>query len=569
MPPHAHRESRIMVSFLQGLSIRSKVILALGAMLICGICNSGYSLLELRQVNAGLVDIQTNWMPAVKRLSQLQYAISRERTRTARQIASEDPAERRQIGTEVRAMSEQVHQMTEDLRPYLTEAEERRLFEIFRQTYRRYQTEVGLILDMEAEQGRQAFNTSARSVNEVFNSLEPLIAFNERGAATAAQEADRIFTRAIWGTLIGALLALAIGIVSLGWLDRDLARNVLCLSKSLRRLARRDYGFELPALRRRDEIGDMARALDECRAGLREADALSATQEAERAAKERRAAALGEMVARFEGKVGDMVGMLSSASTELEATARTMTGNAGDTGRQAGTVLEAARQASHGVQTVATAAEELTASIGEISRQVSQATGVTARAVQDAQRTDATVRALAEGAARIGEVVGLISTIAGQTNLLALNATIEAARAGEAGKGFAVVASEVKSLAAQTAKATEEIGSQIAQIQAATQQAVSDIQAITGTIDAVSSITVAIASAVEQQGAATAEIARTVTETAHATNAVSETIAAVSHGAESTGAAASQVLAASGELSRQSERLSGEVRGFISEVRAA
>jgi methyl-accepting chemotaxis protein len=218
---------------------------------------------------------------------------------------------------------------------------------------------------------------------------------------------------------------------------------------------------------------------------------------------------------------------------------------------------------------VAASAEELSSSISEITRQVAQSAKITEKAVADARRTDTTVRALAEGAQRIGQVVELISSIAGQTNLLALNATIEAARAGDAGKGFAVVASEVKSLAGQTAKATEEIGAQITRLQNETKDAVEAIKGITTVIEEVSSIATAIASAVEEQGAATAEIARNVQQTAGSAQMVTTNIAGVSEGAASTGAAADQVLSAAGELSRQAESLSAEVSGFVADVRAA
>jgi methyl-accepting chemotaxis protein len=195
--------------------------------------------------------------------------------------------------------------------------------------------------------------------------------------------------------------------------------------------------------------------------------------------------------------------------------------------------------------------------------------GVTGEAVSDAQRTDLIVRALADGAQKIGDVVGLITNIAAQTNLLALNATIEAARAGDAGKGFAVVASEVKSLARQTGKATEEIGAQIAHMQAATKEAVDAIRGITGTIEEVSAISTSIASAVEEQGAATSEIARNVAQTAEAAQQVTLNISGVNRAAGETGAAATQVLSAAGELSQQSERLAVEVRNFVAGVRAA
>lgn len=271
----------------------------------------------------------------------------------------------------------------------------------------------------------------------------------------------------------------------------------------------------------------------------------------------------------FETKVGALVSMLSSGATQLQATAQSMSATATQTNQQATTVAAAAEEASAGVRTVAAAAEELTASIHEISRQVAHSAEITGKAVEGARRTDTIVRALADGAQRIGDVVELITDIAAQTNLLALNATIEAARAGDAGKGFAVVASEVKSLAGQTAKATEKIGTQIRQIQDATNEAVQAIQLISVTIEKANVIASNIAAAVEEQGAATAEIARNVQQTAASTQEVTATIAGVSDAANDTGAAAGQVLGAASDLSQQAEQLTNEVNAFVAGVRAA
>ncbi|MEI7713795.1 MAG: globin-coupled sensor protein [Rhodospirillales bacterium] len=276
-----------------------------------------------------------------------------------------------------------------------------------------------------------------------------------------------------------------------------------------------------------------------------------------------------DLTQSFGSRVGQMVGLVSSAATELQSTAQSMTATAEHSMSKAANVASAAEEASVAVQTVASSAEELSASIAEISRQVAQSAKIAGKAANDAKHTDTVVRALADGARSIGEVVGLISNIAGQTNLLALNATIEAARAGDAGKGFAVVASEVKSLATQTAKATEQIGQQIGQIQTATNEAVAAIQSIGATIAEVNEIAAAIAAAVEQQGAATQEIARNVQQTAAGTQDVTLNIAGVSEGAGQTGAAASEVLSAAGELSRQSEQLTVEVGRFIADVKAA
>ena len=269
---------------------------------------------------------------------------------------------------------------------------------------------------------------------------------------------------------------------------------------------------------------------------------------------------LRALASTFEGSVGQMVSHLAGGSAALKTTAHTMTGTAAQANLQATAVAAAAEQA---------AAEELTASVAEISRQVVQSAAMTGRAVSEAERTDAIVRALADGAQKIGAVVGLITNIAGQTNLLALNATIEAARAGDAGKGFAVVASEVKNLALQTAKATGEIGAQIGHIQAATNETVSAIRDITSTIQEVSQIANAIAAAVEEQGAATAEIARNVQQTAQAAQEVAVNIIGVSSSVNETGTAAKVVLDAAADLSSQSERLTGEVAAFVASVRAA
>jgi methyl-accepting chemotaxis protein len=321
---------------------------------------------------------------------------------------------------------------------------------------------------------------------------------------------------------------------------------------------------------RGDELGRMAETLEMLRQTARTARTLEAEQaEAKRKGEQEKRDALIALANRFDASVGQLVGLMASGSTELETTARSMTGTAQRTNQQATVVSTAASEASTRVQTVASAAEELTSSISEIRRQVAQSVTITGRAVENAHRTDTIVRALADGARQIEDVVELISNIAGQTNLLALNATIEAARAGEAGRGFAVVASEVKSLSSQTAEATKEIGTRIAQIQGATKEAVEAIQGITATIEEVSAIATTITASIEQQGEATAEIARSVTQTAQATREVTTNIGGVSDAAHEAGNAASQVLSAASNLSRQAEQLSGEVATFLAGVRAA
>ncbi len=386
-----------------------------------------------------------------------------------------------------------------------------------------------------------------------------------RGGVELAQ-----FRQAQTMLMAGAGLAmLAIIVVAIVVVRRSIVRPIAELTTAMHSLAARDFDVRIPGSGQHNELGTMASAVQVFKDNMAKADRLAAEQDAERVVKEQRAIHLEELVQNFETKVGGLVGMLSAASTELEATAQSMSSTATETNHQASMVATAAGESSIGMQTVAAAAEQLTASISEISQQVLQSAKATEAAVADARHTNAIVQKLAEGAHKIGDVVSLISTIAGQTNLLALNATIEAARAGDAGKGFAVVASEVKNLAQKTAQATGEISAQVQQVQTATTEAIEAIRGITTRIEEVSAIAAAIAAAVEEQGAATNEIARNIQQTASNTQTVTSSIVGVSQAASDTGVAASQVLSAAGDLSKQAEQLTYEVNGFVADVRAA
>jgi len=364
-------------------------------------------------------------------------------------------------------------------------------------------------------------------------------------------------------------LSLVLGIGGSLLVIRRIVRPLTAMTRAMRQLADGDLAVAIPGTGRRDEIGAMAQAVAVFQEHATARERLEAEQRRDQETRERRAAALDRLTRGFEAKVSGLVGTLSSAATEMEATAGSMSAAAQQTNQQSFAVAAASEQASTNVQTVAAATEQLTASIREIGNRAAQSQSITTRAVADARRTDETVRLMAGCAQRIGEVVGLIQAISSQTNLLALNATIEAARAGDAGKGFAVVAHEVKTLASQTAQATDDIAVQIAQVQTVTRDAVSAIRDIATVIGEVNEIATAIAAAVEEQGAATREITRNVQQAAVGTQEVASNIAGVQQAANDTGAAATHVLSAAQELSQQAERLTGEVGDFLAGVRSA
>ena len=367
-------------------------------------------------------------------------------------------------------------------------------------------------------------------------------------------------------SIVGLTLAAALAIL----IGRAISRPVISLSAVMQHLAGGEKSVSVPGTAQKDELGEMARSVLVFKENMIEAERLRIEQEEtkKRAAEERRKAML-DLADRFEASVGGVVEAVTSAATELQATAESLSAATEETSRQSTAVAAAAEETTQNVQTVASATEELSASIREIGDRVAESSRIVGDAVTQATDTNAKVKALSEAAQKIGEVVTLINEIAGQTNLLALNATIEAARAGEMGKGFAVVASEVKSLATQTANATDQITGQIKAIQDATSVSAQAIGGITGTIARVNEISTAIAGAVEEQGAATLEISRNVQSASAATSEVSMNIGGVTEAAQHTSAGASNVLTAASELAKNGALLHKEVASFLQMVRSA
>jgi methyl-accepting chemotaxis protein len=386
----------------------------------------------------------------------------------------------------------------------------------------------------------------------------------------ATDRSDQAIT---FGTLTMLLIATAavVGAFLVVWLyiGRNLVARLVGLEQTMTRLAGGDLSAEITAKRSKDEIGQMADALAIFREGIVKANAAAAEQASEQQAKQRHAAAIDSLTREFNDDADKALASVSAATAHMKESAEKMSRVASDAKLQTSAVTSASAQAASNVQTVAAATEELASSINEISRQVGESARIASEVVDQIAQSEATVTDLAQAANRIGEVVSLINTIAEQTNLLALNATIEAARAGEAGRGFAVVASEVKSLANQTAKATEGITSQVAAIQGSTREAVDTIKGIGEIIQQMAEIATSVASAVNQQGAATAEIARNVQQAAAGTREVSANIAGVSAAADESGKTAEDVLASTARLTAESEALSGHVGRFLAGIKAA
>jgi len=559
------------------LSIRTKIVAVIAFMLVV---MSGLGLLAVRSmqaINAHTVEIAESWLPSVRVLGELRTDINLFRIALRSHVMAETLEDKATVDKRLERILDAIAKDRKTYEPLMSSPEERSIYSNWSAAWDRYMKGVQDVVELSRKSvGRiphEASEAISKTVAVIAAESDAFLAkdieLNNKGAEKATRDAAEGYNTAFWIVLSIIAAAIIAGVAVGFYLVRDVSSGIASIVKPMQALGNGDLSAEVPHRGEQTEIGAMADTLQVFKEALiaKKAADEAATRDAE--AKIERGRRVDNITRDFEAAISNIVDTVSSASVQLEHSAGSLSATANRSQELSTVVAAASEEASTNVQSVASATEELSSSINEISRQVQESARMASEAVEQARRTNDRVGELSKAAARIGDVVELINTIAGQTNLLALNATIEAARAGEAGRGFAVVASEVKALAEQTSKATDEIGQQVSGIQGATEESVGAIKEISGTIERLSEISSAIAAAVEQQGAATQEISRNVQQASQGTQQVSANITDVQRGATETGAASTEVLTAAQSLSNDSDRLKSEVGKFLTSVRAA
>lgn len=558
---------------LAKLSIRAKITVVVSFLLIA-LCGMGaLAIRQMSAINGATVEIVQSWLPGVRVLGEIRVSTITYRATLRNHLLAADDAGKRRQEAIMERFTEALDKQRKTYEPMIASPEERGLYDEFSSLWTQYVAGVRQVLALSLKNATNEARDLNAQVTQLSvkadDALLKIIALKNTGAEAAGSDAAANYKVAM--EIVAGLLGLAviIGIGAAVTMIRDVSRGIGSIIAPMRALSAGDLTAEVPHQGETNEIGAMADTLQVFKQALIAKQAADQAAAIEATAKIERGRRVDAFTREFETVVGDIVETVASASTELESSASKLAASAEQSERLTTMVAAASGEASANVHSVAAATEEMSSSVNEISRQVQNSARFAVDAVAQAKSTNDRVGELAKAAARIGDVVELINTIAGQTNLLALNATIEAARAGEAGRGFAVVASEVKALAEQTAKATGEISAQIGGIQAATQDSVTAISEIGTTIGKLSEIASAIATAVEQQGAATQAISRNVQQAADGTQQVSANIGDVQRGSSEAGSASSLVLSAAQSLSGESSRLKREVGKFLSSVKAA
>jgi methyl-accepting chemotaxis protein len=559
------------------ISIRTKITFVVAFLLVALAGMGLLAIRNMRTINANTVEIATNWLPSIRTLGELRVGVITYRNIVHQHMLVETLPEKLALEKALADAVENNNKIRQTYEPMITSPEERALYTEWSKTWDEYKESAAEVLALsrkaigQISREAEALNTGKLSKlsSEADAILKKDIDLNNNGAAVETKNAADTYDSALILIAIVFGVVVTLGIVVGIYVVRDVSRGIASIVKPMQALGNGDLTAQVPHQGEKTEIGAMANTLQVFKEALIAKKAADEAAALDAEAKIERGRRVDNITREFESMIGEVVETVSAASTQLEVSAGMLSATAERAQTTTTAVAAASEEASTNVQSVASSTEEMASSVNEISRQVQESARMATSAVDQARKTNDRVSELSKAAARIGDVVELINSIAGQTNLLALNATIEAARAGEAGRGFAVVASEVKALATQTAKATGEIGQQITSIQAATQESAGAIKEISGTIERLSEISSTIASAVEEQGAATQEISRNVQQAAEGTQQVTSNIIDVQRGANETGSASSQVLAAAQSLSTDSKRLKLEVSKFLDSVRAA
>jgi methyl-accepting chemotaxis protein len=555
------------------LSISAKLFAIVSFLFLVIAIIGGFAFLQMRTINAAAHDIQAQWLPSVRWVGEMRVQSARFRAVLRDHLIVAD-AERADVDKNLAARKADFEKAAKAYQPLISSPAERELAD---QLDKQWQSFAGASAEVQslANKGEVAAakDINAKKVVPIGRAMDAtlakLVELNDKGAETAGQGADASYRNAIllMTLILGGAIVLGLGAAI--YMVRDIRQGIGSILKPMGQLTDGELSVEIPHQGEATEIGRIASALQIFKQALVAKQASDEAARAEEALKAARAQRISTATGDFETMIGELVDSLSSASTELEASATTMTKTSDGTMSLSDSAASASRAVTDNIQAVAAATEEITSSVNEIGRQVHESNRIASTAVSQAQKTDESIARLSLAAGRINDVVKLIREVAEQTNLLALNATIEAARAGEAGRGFAVVASEVKALATQTAKATAEIDAQVADMQTATAESVAAIKEIGSTITLISEVSSAIAAAVEQQGAATQEIARNVQQSAQLSTQVASEVTEVKRGSSETSGAAGEVLTAAQSLARESDHLKSQVETFLDTVRAA
>ena len=552
---------------LSRLSISAKLIALVSVLLLSLVALGTYSIIEMRTINKSTQEIRGNWLPSIRLLGEMRTQAARFRAVLRDYLPGPDETEMLDIQKNIDARSRDFVKAFEAYGKLATTSEEQAMYQDLGTEWKAFRAGADEVISAARKydfaQARKLNATKVVKVGRAMDAaLAKIVVFNDKGADRAGDTATSEYERAFLVMLSGLVILILLGATAAFLIVRDVTKGIASVVEPMQLLAQGDLSPEIPHQGKKTEIGKIAATLQVFKEALVAKKAADAAAAEEATAKMQRAETVDGITRKFESMIGELVTSFSSASTEMESSAGTLTKAADVTQQLSTSAANGSRTVSESIQSTAAATEEITSSVGEIGRQVMESSRVAQRAVQQAEKTNSSISELSAAAARIGDVVKLITAIAEQTNLLALNATIEAARAGESGKGFAVVAGEVKDLARETARATEDIARKVEAIQADTQGAVAAIDRINEIISAINDHQATIASAVEEQTATTNEMSRSVTEAAQGAGEIAGNITGVAVSARTTSEALQQVDKATRDLAELASGLQGRVAAF-------